>query len=64
MVKRVVLKGHGKAAVTGQYLVQKNISEIDLAGGDLLQAADHAQDRGFAAAAGAVECDKFAVFYK
>ena len=49
-VERVVLEHHGDVAVLGRRLVDQGIADPDLAGGDLLEAGDHAQGRALAAA--------------
>ena len=60
-VERVVLEHHGDVAVAGLELVDHPAADRDLAGGDRLEAGDHAQQRGLAAAGGADEDDELAV---
>ena len=49
--------------VTGQDIVEQVSSEIDPSGCDIFETADHAQDRGFPAAARTVENNEFTVLY-
>ena len=62
-VQGVILKSHCKAPVAGKDIVEQIIAQPDLAGSDILQTADHAQDRRLAAAARPVKDNKLAVFY-
>ena len=47
--------------VARENIVEKIIAEINLSGSNILKSADHPEDRGFSAAAGTVESDKFSV---
>ena len=60
-VERVVLEHHGDVPVLGIELVDDTAIDGDLAGGDVLQPGDHAQQRALAAARGADEDDELAV---
>jgi hypothetical protein len=58
-VQRVVLEHHGDVALGRFELVHHLVADGDLAGRDFLEAGDHAQQRGFAAARGADDHDEF-----
>src|SRR5690606_34129477 len=60
-IERVGLEHHGDAAVTRLDVVYDAITDGNGALGDVLEARDHAQQRGLAAAGGADEDDEFAV---
>jgi len=60
-VERVVLEDHGDVAVLGQDVVHDFAVDGDGAAGDFLEARDHPQGGGFAAAGGADEDHEFAV---
>ncbi len=49
-VQRVVLEDHGDVAVLGRHVVDDPVADAQLALGDRLEAGDHAQRRGLAAA--------------
>ena len=48
-VEGVVLEHHGDVAVLGREVVHQPIADVDLPGGDLLEARDHPEGRGLAA---------------
>ena len=60
-VERVGLEHHGDAAIRGRHRVHRLAADQQLAGGDLLQPGDHAQQGGLAAAGRADEDDQLAV---
>ena len=60
-IERVVLEHHGDVAVGRLDLVDDAAADIDLAAGDGLEARDHAQQRGLAAAGGADQHAELAV---
>ena len=60
-VERVVLEHHGDVAILGIELVDDPAVDRDLAGSDVLEAGDHAQQRALAAARGADEDDELVV---
>ena len=49
-IERIVLEHHGDVAVTRRHIVHDVAADPDFAIGDLLEAGDHAQRRGLAAA--------------
>ena len=49
-VERVILEHHGDVALLRRHLVDHASADLDFAAGDFLQAGDHAQQRGLAAA--------------
>ena len=51
-IEGIVLEDHGDVPVLGRKVIDHFIIDIDVAGGDVLQAGHHAQSRGLAAAAG------------
>src|SRR5450759_2661821 len=57
----MALEHHAEAAVARLQVVDHASIDADFAGGRILQAGDHAQRRGLAAAGGADEDDEFAV---
>ena len=60
-VERVVLEHHGDVARLGRQRVDHLAVDGDVAGGDLLEAGEHAQQGGLAAARGADQHDELAV---
>jgi hypothetical protein len=60
-IQRVVLEHHGDVAVLRGNVVHQLVADVQLALGDLLQAGDHAQRGGLAAAGGADEDDEFLI---
>ena len=60
-VERVVLEHHGEVAVLGRHLVDAPLADREVAVGDVLEAHDHAQQGGLAAAGGAHEDHELAV---
>jgi len=60
-VERVVLEDHGDVAVLGVDVVDDAFADADLARGDLLEARDHAERGGLAAAGGPDEDDELPV---
>jgi hypothetical protein len=60
-VERVILEHHGDVPVLGIELVDDAAVDRDLAGGDVLQPGDHAQQGALAAARGADEDHELAV---
>ena len=60
-IERVGLEHHGDAAIGGGDRIHGLAADQQLAGGDLLQSCDHAQQRGLAAAGRADEDHKLAV---
>src|SRR5271169_1522618 len=62
-IERVVLEHHGDVAFHGFEIVDATLADADLAGGDGLEAGDHAQQGGFAASGGSDEDAKSAVGY-
>ncbi len=60
-IERVGLEHHREAALRGPDVGRVLAVDQDLAGGDVLEAGDQAQQRGLAAAGGADEDDEFAV---
>ena len=51
-IQRVVLKYHGDIPVLGGHVVDHPVADVQLAAADVLQAGDHAQGGGLAAAGG------------
>ena len=49
-IKRVALKNQSQAALRGRHIVDTSSVDLQLARGDLFQAGNHAQQRGFSAA--------------
>ena len=60
-IEGVALKHHGDVAVLGQHVVDQFAVDIQFAFGDLLQAGDHAQRGGLAAARGADQHHEFLI---
>ena len=60
-VQSVALEHHGDVAVLRGNVVDQTAADVHLALGDLLQAGDHAQGGGLAAARGADEDDEFLI---
>ncbi len=60
-VERVVLEDHRDVAVLGMHVVDDAAGDGDGAAGDVLEAGDHAECGGLAAAGGADEDDELAV---
>jgi hypothetical protein len=60
-VEGVILEDHGDVAVLGGDVVDALVADVDVAFGDFLEAGDHAEGGGFAAAGGADEDDELAV---
>ena len=60
-VQGVVLEDHRDVAVFRRDVVHQLAVDVQLAAGDLLQACDHAQGRGLAAAGRADQHDEFLV---
>ena len=60
-VERVALEHHGDVAILGRHIVDHAVADADFALGNLLQAGDHAQAGGLAAAGRADEDDEFLV---
>ena len=60
-VQRVGLEDHGDVAVLGLDVVDHATVDLEGAGGDVLEAGDHAQRRGLAAAGRADEDDELLV---
>ena len=60
-VQRVILEHHRQVAVAGRLVIDAFPVDQQVAGGDVLQAHDHAQQRGLAAARGAHQDDELAV---
>ena len=48
-IEGVVLEHHGEVAVSGRLVVDLRVTDVDVARGDVLEADDHAQDRGLPA---------------
>jgi hypothetical protein len=61
-IERVVLEDHRDVTILGWNVVHAFVADEDVTLGDFLQPGDHAQGGGLAAAGGADEDDKFAVF--
>src|SRR6185312_2777742 len=60
-IERIVLEHHGDVTVTRRDVVDDVATDPDFAGGDLLQAGDHAQRGGFAAAGRSDQHDEFLI---
>ena len=60
-VERIVLEHHRDVAVLGRHVVDDVAADRDLAVRDVLEAGDHAQRRGLAAARRADQNDEFMV---
>ena len=60
-VERVILEHHGDVALFRRHIVHHALADPDLARRDFLEARDHAQQGGLAAARGADERDEFPV---
>jgi len=60
-VERVVLEHHRDVAVLRRHVVDDGVANQDVAAADLLQAGDHAERRGLAAAGRADQDDEFLV---
>ena len=60
-VERVVLEDHGDVAILRRIEIDHLVADADLAGGDILEAGHHAQQRRFAAAGRADQRDELAV---
>ena len=60
-VQSVALEHHGDIAILRRDVVDQTAADVHLALGDLLQAGDHAQGSGLAAARGADEDDEFLI---
>src|ERR1700677_2822633 len=60
-VKRVVLKDHRDIATPRSQIVDHPRSDLDLSVRDRLEAGDHPQKRGFAAARGPYKGDEFPI---
>ena len=60
-IEGIVLKDHGDVAVFRLHVVHQLIADPQLTCGDLLQACDHTQRGGFAAAGRANQDNKFLV---
>ena len=60
-IERVGLEHHRDAALGRRHLVHDPAADPEHAGGDVLEAGDHPQQRGLAAAGGADEDDELAV---
>ena len=61
-VQSVALEDHGDIAVFRGDVVDQTAADVHFALGNLLQASDHTQGGGLAAARGADQDDKFLVF--
>ena len=60
-VEGVVLEDHGDVPVLGGHVVDHPVADEELAVADVLQAGDHPQGGGLAAAGGAYQDDKLLV---
>ena len=60
-VERVVLEHHRDVALFGRHVVDDAVADADFTAGDVLQAGDHAQQRGLAAARRPNQHDELAV---
>ena len=60
-VQGVVLEDHGDVTVLGGHIVDHPVADVQLAAADVLQAGDHPQSGGFAAARGAHQDDELLV---
>ena len=60
-VQRVRLEHHGEPAIRGGHVVDPRAVDHDVAARDLLEPADHAQERGLAAAGRPDEDDELAI---
>ncbi|MGY4289864.1 hypothetical protein ACVWXO_009130 [Bradyrhizobium sp. LM2.7] len=60
-IERVVLEHHRNIPLLGLDIVDDAVADRDRAGGDVLEACEHAQKRRLAAAGGANQDDKLAV---
>ena len=60
-IERVALEGHGDVAARGRQVVDDALADADLAVGHALEARDHAQRAGLAAAGGAQQADDLAI---
>ena len=60
-VERIILKDHGDVAILRRQVIDDLAADINGAGGDFLEARDHAQRRALAATRGADQNDEFIV---
>src|SRR6266542_203701 len=60
-IERVALEDHGDAALARGEVVDDAAADEDVAGGGLLEAGDHPQERGFSGARGAEEDEELAL---
>src|SRR5262245_5814452 len=60
-IERVILKYHGHVALFRRHIVDDTVTNADLAPGDVFEPGNHPQQRGFAAAGGSDQHDKFAI---
>ena len=60
-IERVVLEYHGDVALFRRHAIDNALADADLAGGDVLEPRDHAQERRLAAARRSHQHDEFAV---
>ena len=60
-IQGVVLEDHGDVPVLGSHVVDHPVADVQLAAGDVLQARDHPQSGGLAAAGGAHQDDELLV---
>jgi hypothetical protein len=62
-IQGVILEHHRDVAILGGNVVDEFAVDVEFALGDVLEAGDHAERRGFSAARGTDEDDKFLVVY-
>ena len=60
-IEGIVLEGEADVAILGEQVVDAHVADVDVAVGDLLEARDHAQGGGLAAARGAEDAQELAV---
>ena len=62
-VERVILEDHRDVAVLRRIEIDQLVANADFAGGDVLEAGDHPQQRGLAASRRPDQGDEFAILY-
>ena len=60
-IQCIVLENHCNVSVLGRNVVDQTVADVQFALGDLLEAGDHTQGRGLAAAGRADQNDKFTI---